>query len=126
VSFLLDTHVFLHVTGQTRIKLPKRMVAVISKNPRIFVSTVSLWEIAIKFRRGKLKLKMPLEDFPDAPGKYSIGLIELSAADAIAEPSPQPDTPDPFDRMLLAQCMERGWKLMTTDSKLVDHPFAWR
>ncbi len=43
---------------------------------------------------------------------------------AIAEVLPEPATRDPFDRLLLAQCLVEGLRLVTVDRALVGHPLA--
>jgi PIN domain nuclease of toxin-antitoxin system len=68
----------------------------------IFVSAVSVWEIAIKRRRGKL-------DFPDPPSA-AIGANGFQALPILPEDPEWAgdlvwDHGDPFDRLLVAQAI---------------------
>ncbi len=91
-----------------------------------FVSVASLWEIAIKYRLGKLALDMQLEDLPLYCESLLYGILPVVTAHAIEDLRDQPSTRDPFDRLLLAQCQVEGLRLVTTDRALVVHPLAWR
>lgn len=122
---LLDTHVLLRMIGQTRLDLPKTLQKRIKEGP-LNASAISIWEIAIKYQSGKLKVTLELNDLVDICRAYTISLIPLTPEDAIAELYPLPPTRDPFDRMLLTQCSVRGWKLLTIDNALVGHPIALR
>ena len=115
MSFLLDTHVFLwfdlastRLTGQIR--------SLISQTDRtVYVSAVSFWEIAAKRRVGKL-----IYDGLPRTAASDTGFIELSidAADAEAAGALEWDHRDPFDRMLVAQCLNRELTLVTADARL--------
>ena len=66
MKYLLDTHTLLwFLTGDKRLSGSTRQLI---ENPsnEIFLSIVSLWEIAIKMRKGKLVLDKPFEQlFPE-------------------------------------------------------------
>jgi PIN domain nuclease of toxin-antitoxin system len=123
--FLLDTHVLLWMIGQTRFDLPAKLQTQIEEGP-LNASAISIWEVAIKHRSGKLKITLGLDELLDICRAYSVSLIAMTPEDAIAELYPLPATRDPFDRMLLTQCSVRGWKLLTIDKALIDHPMALR
>jgi PIN domain nuclease of toxin-antitoxin system len=120
VIALLDTHTFLwaavdpgklSVTARTAIENPDNTV---------YLSTVSLWEIALKFSLGKLKLVgCTPEDL--VPIAYEMGLdvVSPSAEEAAGfHRLPKHGHKDPFDRMLVWQCLKRDWTLCTRDRAL--------
>ena len=83
MKYLLDTHAFLWTLAKAG-NLSKRALEII-KNPDngIFVSAVSLWEIAIKMRIQKLNLDMVQpEELIALAGKMQFQLIGLSAEEA--------------------------------------------
>jgi PIN domain nuclease of toxin-antitoxin system len=80
----------------------------------VYVSAVSITEIMIKASLGKLALNFDPIEIALASG---FELLEFSAYDAV----PLKDLPfhhrDPFDRMLIAQGVTRGFHVMTDDQK---------
>ncbi|MBS0367531.1 MAG: type II toxin-antitoxin system VapC family toxin [Proteobacteria bacterium] len=115
MRLLLDTHIFLWtVSGDVRLKQPARKF--ISRAEAVYVSAVSIWEIAIKARLGKIDadvdaLSAAIEDS---------GLIKLPVliehAAAVAR-LPLHHT-DPFDRLLLAQAFSVPLRFITADRAL--------
>jgi PIN domain nuclease of toxin-antitoxin system len=126
VRLLLDTNIVIPLLEERTASLP----AAVTRDLHAFadslsVSVASLWEIAIKNRLGKLPLKTPLLHIPDTLAEAGIRLLPISAAHALTEIVPLPDTRDPFDRLLLAQCEVEGMRLVTRDRALAAHPLAW-
>ena len=89
-------------------------------------SVATLWEIGIKVRLGKLPLQIRLDQLPEALRSYGLQLLSIQASHVLAEVEPQPATRDPFDRLLLAQCLVENMRLVTLDRVLAAHPLAWR
>lgn len=57
MQLLLDTHILLWCLQDNR-KLSKSARARIGASPEVYVSSVSIWEIAMKAGSGKLKVDM--------------------------------------------------------------------
>ncbi|HLA01916.1 MAG TPA: type II toxin-antitoxin system VapC family toxin [Aestuariivirga sp.] len=93
---------------------------------QVFVSVTSLWEVAIKFRLGKLPLRTSVEEWPQLFATAEIQLLAIDAKHVFADIGPEIRTNDPFDRLLLGVCAAEGMKLLTVDRELVNHPLAWR
>jgi len=115
LSFLLDTHVFLWFDlGSPR--LSERVRSLISRTDHaVYVSAASFWEIAVKRRDGKL-----LYDGAPRTAAGDAGLVELDidAADAERAGGLDWEHRDPFDRMLVAQCLNRSLTLVTADTRM--------
>ena len=127
MKLLLDSHIVLAVVHDDVARYGRPIASVIElPQSEIFFSSASLWEIAIKYRAGKLELRMPLERIAGYLRSLKYRLIVIDEHHAIEELEQIPDTRDPFDRMLLAQCQVEGLRLITIDRALVDHPLAWR
>jgi PIN domain nuclease of toxin-antitoxin system len=124
---LLDTHILLSLAKGQGSRLPA-FVQNTLRNERnaMFASVVSLWEIAIKHRLGKLTSPCPLEQWPRALSAMAIPLMEIGASHVIAEAEPLPDTKDIFDRRLLATCQAEKMRFITLDPLLMGHPLALR
>jgi PIN domain nuclease of toxin-antitoxin system len=100
--------------------------AVLSSDNICFASAAGLWEIAIKTRLGKLDPTRPLAELPEYFEAIGLRLLAVDHRHAVTSVDPQPPTRDPFDRLLLAQCVVEELRLVTLDRALVEHPLAWR
>lgn len=117
MRLLLDTHTFLWTVSEPA-RLPKRARrAVEDKANQAFVSSVSLWEIAIKVRIGKLRLGWD-DDLIAAALNAGIEPLPLTPEEAssygdLTEPSHK----DPFDRMLIWQAISKKMTLISGDAE---------
>ena len=127
MRLLLDTHVLIWLLDDGRQAIDARFRQALDEPGAILVaSIVSIWEIAIKIRLGKLTIKTPLAMVPESLRTLGLALLPIDEHHVLAEVVPEPATRDPFDRLLLAQCQVEGLRLITADRALSDHPFAWR
>ena len=120
MKYLIDTHVFLWSLFSPE-KIP-RAIAKIIKEPgnRIFVSTITFWEIALKFSLKKLELEgIAPGDLPEFANKMNFEILNLSAEDAASfYHLPRISHKDPFDRMLIWQAIRGEMVLISKDSKI--------
>ncbi len=115
MSFLIDTQVFLWFeTGSARLSRRARTL-IEDANEAAYVSAASFWEIAIKRRAGKLQFKGSARSAAAAAGLLELG---IDAADAETAGALDWDHRDPFDRMLVAHCLNRNLTLVTADARL--------
>ncbi len=122
MTYLLDTHTLLWSIGQSHRLSRKARDIIRDRSNEIVVSSVSLWEISLKYGIGKLVLGSVAPD--DIPGHcQSLGfrVVPLESGDAStyhALPR-MVEHRDPFDRMLVHQCIRMGASLVTRDARLV-------
>lgn len=113
---LLDTHVLLWADADDpRLSTTARSVIEDGAN-EIVLSAVSAWEIAIKYRAGRLQLPYPPAEYVSTRLTV-LGLTPLSIdfQHAVRVASlPQHHT-DPFDRLLVAQSQIEGLPIITSD-----------
>ena len=118
MKYLLDTHIFLWSLGKSSV-LPKRVKEEI-KNPanEIYVSAVTLWEIVIKARIGKLTLGgIEIPDLLSLGQEIGFQFISLSPEDAISYAAlSEVSHFDPFDRILIWQAIARRMTMISKDS----------
>ena len=127
MRLLLDSNVALPIVRKEREMLGAHVNLLLSTGSNdIFVSIASLWEIAIKARLGRLPLGMPVRQLPITLTEFGYTLLAVDHHHAIEDLIDQPDTGDPFDRMLLAQCQVEGMRLVTADRALQRHSLVWR
>jgi PIN domain nuclease of toxin-antitoxin system len=125
MGLLLDTHILLAIIEQRPEAFSSEMQRLLESSDEAFsVSVASLWEIAIKTRLGKLHLTTPLEDLPRLLKEMGIVVLAIETKHVLTSLDPEPPTRDPFDRLLLAQCLTEGMQLVTVDGALVGHPLA--
>lgn len=120
---LLDTHALVWLASNPA-QLSKAARDAIRKNPAaLHVSVVSAWEISLLVKRGRLELPLPAAEYVERAVRHH-GLIELPlgrhiAQDAVALPDIHND---PFDRVLVAECLARGLTLVTCDQVIPRYP----
>ncbi len=125
MRLLLDTHIILAmIESRTETFTPGIRRLVEAASAEHHVSVASLWEIAIKWRLGKIHLTPGLNTLPELLYGMGIELIAINASHVLATIKPEPATRDPFDRLLLAQCQIEDLRLVTIDRALVTHPLA--
>jgi PIN domain nuclease of toxin-antitoxin system len=106
LDLLLDTHAFLWwIAGDPALSQAAR-TAIGDESNAVFVSAASAWEIATKFRIGKLPgvaaVAGDLSAVLGAQGFVPLPVTFAHGQAAGALPGP---LKDPFDRMLIAQAM---------------------
>jgi PIN domain nuclease of toxin-antitoxin system len=120
LKLLLDTHTVLWTIGKTSELSEKVINEIKNPNNEILVSAVSLWEIALKYSIGKLLVDFDLSDIPEYCKKMGFTLIPLNPTEALNSLQlPQKSShKDPFDRMLIYQCITNNYTLVSRDSKI--------
>jgi len=120
LRLLLDTHVAIWLmTEDERLKSKARRLIAGSGN-EIFVSVVSLWEIAIKhsLNRGKDAMPMPASIARRDFDKVGITLVSVTPEHAVEVERLPSIHGDPFDRLLVAQALAEPFRLVTHDKRL--------
>jgi len=115
MKLLLDTHILLWVMREAD-ELSAAARAMIERAEEVHVSSVSLWEVAIKAAAGKL----PLEPAALEAAALAAGFIPLPVTwtHALALHGLPLLHRDPFDRMLVAQAISEPMHLITHDASL--------
>jgi PIN domain nuclease of toxin-antitoxin system len=125
MKMLLDTHVWLWWTaGSPRIKADTRRLFGEREN-ELLLSAASAWEIAIKYRLGRLPLPSgPMEYISSQLMLQSIRALDVTVAHAAATAELPPHHSDPFDRLLIAQARCDGLTLVTADRAISAYAVA--
>jgi PIN domain nuclease of toxin-antitoxin system len=123
VNLLLDTATFLWVSYDAEKLSPAARSAYANPDNQLHLSVVSLWEIILKNRLGKLQIPVPVEQLI-APLKESHTVTILPLNDtAVMHLQSLPDIHrDPFDRMLVCRAIDLGLALLTPDSTIRAYP----
>jgi PIN domain nuclease of toxin-antitoxin system len=122
MRILLDTHVLIwYLHGDKN--LPSHIKEIIDDpGNEIAISTISLWEIAIKINSGKLKMSMSLQQMQDFFATKDVEWINIKFS-ALSELSALPfHHKDPFDRLLIAQAKAENLTIISADQHFGAYP----
>ncbi|HWD58563.1 MAG TPA: type II toxin-antitoxin system VapC family toxin [Stellaceae bacterium] len=122
MKLLLDTHLLLWSAVEPEL-MPRRAQQLIDDpENKVLFSAANLWEVAIKQRRGRLDfnvdarllrrnlLNSNYEELP-VTGEHAVAVADLPVLHK-----------DPFDRLLVAQCIVEGITLLTADRIVAQYP----
>ena len=125
MKLLLDTHVVLWAATEPDRLTEEARLAIEDGSNEAFVSIVSAWEIAVKQSIGKLDLPKPAEQWlPEVLRRTGFEVAELRLAAALRVRGLPWLHRDPFDRFLIAQALEEGYTLVTSDRALAAYGVA--
>lgn len=120
MTLLLDTHVVLWwLTDDPT--LSEQVKARLDDEPDVYVSTVTVWEVAIKQAAGKLGGPA---DLPERIRDSAFRGLPVVAEHAIAAGRLPMIHRDPFDRMLVAQANCEALTLVTRDAHIQKYDVA--
>lgn len=119
---LLDTHAFLWaIAGDNRMSQSARDLFVGPSN--LSMSIASIWEILIKAQVGKLNLPRPVGPYLISKlADNRIEVLPIHVAHLLAYEQLALHHRDPFDRILIAQSLEEGWPILTSDPVFKKYP----
>jgi Uncharacterized protein conserved in bacteria len=122
VNLLLDTQALIWWREGNR-KLGARARTTIEQHAAtVRVSAATAWEIAIKSRGGRLRLREPLHVWmPAALESSGFGMLHVTIDHAIAVANLPDHHGDPFDRLLIAQARMEGLTIVTSDAAFEDY-----
>ena len=121
MKYLIDTHILIWLAVSPE-EISKSVLDII-ENPEndIYISTVSLWEIAIKQSINKLDLKgLEIPDLVQICQEQNIKIVQLpvSAVTKYRNLPVKEKHKDPFDRALISLCISDDYVFLSHDSKL--------
>ncbi len=117
MSYLIDTHILLWwIFNDPKLNSDCRDII---RNPdnMIIVSSVSAWEIATKYRIGKLpEAKQIVEQYSQILHQAKFSEMAIATDHALRAGSLPIVHRDPFDRMIMAQAEIENLPLITYDT----------
>ncbi|MGS0896444.1 type II toxin-antitoxin system VapC family toxin [Burkholderia stagnalis] len=118
MRLLFDTHIFLWIVANDP-KLSARARRLIATADEVFVSSASIWEVAIK--AGKGKLDVDVDRLLDEIKENKYRELPVRAAHGAAVRHLPHYHLDPFDRLLVAQAWCEPMLLVTADGQLAQY-----
>jgi PIN domain nuclease of toxin-antitoxin system len=123
MNYLLDTHVLLWSLFDND-KLSKTASSIIiNPDNSIFVSLISFWEVSLKYNIGKLTLNnITPEELPKYAEKAGFEILTLSPSEiSSSHRLPKLKHKDPFDRLIVWQCITNNICMISKDSDLSEY-----
>ena len=128
MRLLLDTHAFLWLVEGSPNLSAAAQVALADPANDVYLSAASVWELAIKIGNKKLTLIDPLDVFvPKWTTAYQLDPLPIRFLHVYGIVGLPAHHKDPFDRLLVAQAMVEGMRVVTSDSKFGAYgiPIVW-
>lgn len=122
MRLLLDTHIFVWMVGEPERLPPTVAAAVVDPDNDVYLSAVSVWEIAIKRALGRLPF--PLERLDTLLTEMGVEILDLSAAHGVTAGDLPRHHDDPFDRALVGQTKVEGLTLVSVDAAMARYGVA--
>lgn len=121
MKYLIDTHILIwSVTDDDEFSPTVKSILQDSNN-EIFVSAVSLWEIAVKFSLGKLNIDgfeiNKIEEYCKFLNFKLLPLNPIQSLNVMNLPQKE-NHKDPFDRMLISQAISNDFTFISRDGKI--------
>lgn len=115
MKLLLDTHAFLWSAFSPRKLSARARAAVVDSDNAVAVSSLSFWEISLKFSMGKIALEgCTPDELPGVARQMQFDILEADADDmASFHALPRLNHKDPFDRMIIWQAIRQGRTLVS-------------
>jgi PIN domain nuclease of toxin-antitoxin system len=119
MRLLLDTHILLWwVTADRRLSKPLANVLASPDND-VAVSAATIWEIAIKRALGRIEVD--LDELLSSMNADGFAELPVRFAHTLRLESLPHHHDDPFDRILIAQAIAEGRRLVTTDGAILGY-----
>lgn len=119
---LIDTHIFLWALMSPE-KLSPPIREALIKADQVWVSSISFWEVSLKFGLGKLELKgLKPEDLPKAAQVSGFKILECDAQlFASSHQLEKIGHKDPFDRLIIHTAIQNQLTLISEDNAFGDY-----
>lgn len=114
--YLLDSHVLIWLLYEPE-RIGPRTTKLLQEAEAVLVSAVSLWELSLKHE--KRKLAYSPQSLTDGASAAGLEALPLELEHNLRLKQVELTHNDPFDRMLLAQCIAEQCTLVTADGLLL-------
>lgn len=123
MRLLLDTCTFLWILTDAPELSDRARELFEDPGNDVLLSSVSCWEISLKFLLGRLPLPLPPERYvPHQRDKHGIVALPLEEEPSLYLSRLPKIHNDPFDRMLICQSIVHGLSILTPDPHIRRYP----
>ena len=128
MKLLLDTSTFLWIANDAPELSAHARELFVDPGNEVYLSSVSAWEMAVKYALGRLPMPEPPAPFVRLQREqHGIEPLPLEEEAALHLTRLPPLHKDPFDRMLICQAIVHGLVILTQDQLIYQYPVrtAW-
>ncbi len=123
MNILLDTGTFLWIAQDAPELSSTARVCFSDAGNRVYLSSVSVWEMVVKHALGRLPLpEAPDRFIPDMRTGHGITALPLEEEAVLQLAKLPAHHKDPFDRMLVSQALTHGLVVLTPDELIRQYP----
>lgn len=116
MTVLVDTHAFYWSLCSPVDLSPLALRTLNDLGTAKVLSVATFWEMTIKSGLGKLKLPKPIQVLWAEAEAAGIGIVGFDAGHFRHLSGLPPHHGDPFDRIMIAQALEEGWRVVSKDT----------
>ena len=122
MDILLDTHTFIwYIEGNSKLTEKAREAIELSAD-KVYLSIISLLEIAIKTGKNQLTLQKQFDDLLDVLDSLQIEILSITFADTKIYRNLPLHHRDPFDRMIISQAISNNLTIIGCDQSFDNYP----
>lgn len=122
-NIILDTHILLWLLLNPT-KLSKEIIDIITEaqnNDKLFVSSITLWEISMLINKKRIYVFEPVISFLNSIGNIDgLTIMQINASIGADSGSLVNFHGDPADRLIVATTRELAGSLITKDQKILE------
>jgi PIN domain nuclease of toxin-antitoxin system len=123
VILLLDTCTLLWLTQEPDRLSACSRAAIDEADNELVVSHATIWELALKTLAGKLSFSPPLRRWlAEQKGIWRFGYLAITEEQILRTLEIERHHLDPFDRLLVAQALDRNLPIITPDPFISRYP----
>lgn len=129
MRLLLDSNVLVWSLSDRKRLTPRVRRMLEDNQNELFVSRVSVWELSIKVAKGKLTMPgSSVRSLLEQIAETGMTVLPIEDAHILRTETVPHHHRDPFDRILVAQALEGGLTILTSDSEIskYDAPVIWQ
>jgi PIN domain nuclease of toxin-antitoxin system len=121
---ILDTHIWIgYIDNPASLPKPARDAIRGGREP-VGISSISVWEVFMLERRGRLQLRIPAGLWVEKCERLALfHFVPVDTTIArLAVELPEPIHGDPADRIIMATALSLGATIVTKDRKILSYP----
>ena len=125
MKYILDTHAIIWLLENSP-KMSSNIKDIIKQQENnIYISSVSLWEIAIKMDLGKLKLGVSFGELLDYINRRDFDILQIEENYLKGLVGLPYIHNDPFDRMIISTAISEDLTIITIDDSIQKYDVSW-